>query len=150
VTAVTAREFDQSIGSMANLLSGIIVGVGLISLVVGGLSVVNTMAMSVNERTREIGIKRAIGGRRRRIIGELVAEAGLIGFLGGLLGLALGAIAVALGNGAGEASGTVLFSLTATTAVSAVIFATALGMVAGIVPATHAARLDPVLALRHE
>ena len=135
---------------MANLLSGIIVGVGLISLVVGGLSVVNTMAMSVNERTREIGIKRAIGGRRRRIIGELVAEAGLIGFLGGLLGLALGAIAVALGNGAGEASGTVLFSLTATTAVSAVIFATALGMVAGIVPATHAARLDPVLALRHE
>jgi putative ABC transport system permease protein len=150
VTAVTAREFDQSIGSMANLLSGIIVGVGLISLVVGGLSVVNTMAMSVNERTREIGIKRAIGGRRRRIIGELVAEAGLIGFLGGLLGLGLGAIAVALGNGAGEASGTVLFSLTATTAVSAVIFATALGMVAGIVPATHAARLDPVLALRHE
>jgi len=150
VTAVTAREFDQTIGSMANLLSGIIVGVGLISLVVGGLSVVNTMAMSVNERTREIGIKRAIGGRRRRIIAELVNEAGLIGFLGGLLGLALGTVAVALGNQAGEASGTVLFSLTVSTALSALVFATALGMVAGIVPATHAARLDPVQALRHE
>jgi len=150
VTAVTAKEFDQTIGSMANLLSGIIVGVGLISLVVGGLSVVNTMAMSVNERTREIGIKRAIGGRRRRIIFELVSEAGLIGLIGGLLGLVLGAIVVSLGNQAGEDSGTVLFNLTATTAVSAVIFATALGMVAGIVPATHAARLDPVQALRHE
>src|SRR6478672_9723981 len=150
VTAVTAKEFDETIGSMANLLSGIIVGVGLISLVVGGLSVVNTMAMSVNERTREIGVKRAIGGRRRRIIAELVAEAGLIGFLGGLLGLGLGAAAVLVGNQAGEASGTVLFSLTATTAVAALIFATVLGMVAGIVPATHAARLDPVQALRHE
>src|SRR5437016_5541378 len=55
------------------------------SLIVGGLSVVNTMAMSVNERTREIGIKRAIGGSRRRIIAELVGEALLIGFLGGLV-----------------------------------------------------------------
>ena len=52
VTTVTASEFDESVGSMANLLGGIIVGVGLISLIVGGLSVVNTMAMSVNERTR--------------------------------------------------------------------------------------------------
>ena len=83
VTTLTASEFDETIGSTANLLSGIIVGVGFISLIVGGLSVVNTMAMSVNERTREIGIKRAIGGTRRRIIVELVTEAGLIGFIGG-------------------------------------------------------------------
>ena len=55
------------------------------SLIVGGLSVVNTMAMSVNERTREIGIKRTIGGSLRRIIAELVGEALLIGFLGGLV-----------------------------------------------------------------
>ena len=99
---MTASEFDESVGSIANLLSGIIVGVGLISLIVGGLSVVNTMAMSVNERTREIGIKRAIGGSRRRIVGELVAEAGLIGFIGGVIGLGLGALAVFLGNQAGQ------------------------------------------------
>ena len=108
------------------------------------------MAMSVNERTREIGIKRAIGGTRRRIILELVAEAGLIGFIGGAIGLALGALVVYLGNEAGRESGTVLFSLTAATALSSLVFATVLGMVAGIVPANHAARLDPVQALRHE
>jgi putative ABC transport system permease protein len=150
VTTLTASEFDETIGSTANLLSGIIVGVGLISLIVGGLSVVNTMAMSVNERTREIGIKRAIGGTRRRIILELVGEAGLIGFVGGAVGLALGALVVYLGNQAGRDSGTVLFSLTAATAASSVIFATALGMAAGVIPAAHAARLDPVQALRYE
>ena len=108
------------------------------------------MAMSVAERTREIGIKRAIGGTRRRIIQELVLEAGLIGFIGGMIGLGLGAIVVALANDAGRASGTVLFDLTTGTAVTAVLFSTILGMIAGIIPATHAARLDPVQALRYE
>src|SRR6478736_2842193 len=150
VATVTASEFDESVGSMANLLGGIIVGVGLISLIVGGLSVVNTMAMSVNERTREIGIKRAIGGSRRRIVAELVAEAGLIGFIGGLIGIGLGAVAVFLGNLAGEGSGTVLFTLTAGTVLASIVFATGLGMAAGTIPAVHAARLDPVHALRYE
>ena len=150
VTALTASDFDQTIGSMANLLGGIIVGVGFISLVVGGLSVINTMAMSVNERTREIGIRRAIGGSRRRIVVEFVSEAGLIGFIGGVFGLALGAVVVYVGNEAGRPSGTILFSLTAATAAGSLVFATLLGMAAGIFPATHAARLDPVQALHYE
>ena len=135
---------------MANLLGGIIVGVGLISLIVGGLSVVNTMAMSVNERTREIGIKRAIGGSRRRIVGELVAEAGLIGFIGGLIGVGLGALAVYLGNLAGEDSGTVLFTLTAGTVLASIVFATVLGMAAGIDPrrSRGAARSRPRPSIR--
>ena len=149
-STLTGEEFDQQVGSATAIFNAIIIGVGLISLVVGGLSVINTMAMSVAERTREIGIKRAIGGTRRRIIRELVLEAGLIGFLGGIIGLALGAIVVALANDAGRASGTVLFDLTAGTAITAVVFSTILGMIAGIIPATHAARLDPVQALRYE
>lgn len=147
---LTGAEFDNQIGSATAIFNAIIIGVGLISLVVGGLSVINTMAMSVAERTREIGIKRAIGGTRRRIIQELVLEAGLIGFIGGLIGLGLGAIVVALANDAGRESGTVLFDLTTGTAVTAVLFSTILGMIAGIIPATHAARLDPVQALRYE
>jgi len=115
-----------------------------------GLSVINTMAMSVAERTREIGIKRAIGGSRGRIIRELVTEAGMIGLLGGLIGLALGAVVVVIANEAGRDSGTILFDLTWGTAAFAVAFSTVLGIVAGLVPAWSAARLDPVDALRYE
>ena len=150
VSTMTSADFDQQVGSTTLVFNAIIIGVAVISLVVGGLSVINTMAMSVTERTREIGIKRAIGGSRRRIVRELVAEAGLIGIIGGVLGLVLGAIVVFLANEAGRASGTVLFDLTIGTAVFAVAFSTILGMVAGIVPAWSAARLDPVQALRYE
>jgi putative ABC transport system permease protein len=150
VATMTSTDFDQQIGTTTLIFNSIIVGVALISLVVGGLSVINTMAMSVTERTREIGIKRAIGGSRRRIIRELVAEAAVIGLIGGLIGLALGAAVVAAANEAGRGSGMVLFDLTLGTALFAVTFSTILGMVAGVVPAWNAARLDPVAALRYE
>ena len=78
------------------MLNSILVGIALISLVVGGLSVINTMAMSIAERTREIGIKRAIGASRIGIVREFVTESALIGFIGGALGLALGAAVVVL------------------------------------------------------
>jgi putative ABC transport system permease protein len=147
---ITRAEWDESVGATTTIFNAIIIGVAAISLIVGGLSVINTMAMSVAERTREIGIKRAIGGSRGRIIRELVAEAGVIGLIGGLLGLALGAVVVVLANEAGRSGGTVLFDLTPGTAAFAVGFSTVLGMIAGIVPAWSAARLDPVSALRYE
>ena len=147
---LTGAEFDEQVGSATAIFNAIIIGVAVISLVVGGLSVINTMAMSVAERTREIGIKRAIGGSRRRIIRELVTEAALIGFIGGVIGLVLGAIVVVFANEAGRSSGTILFDLTPGTAIFAVAFSTILGMVAGVIPAWSAARLDPVEALRYE
>jgi putative ABC transport system permease protein len=147
---MTGAEFQETVGATTLIFNAIIIGVAAISLIVGGLSVINTMAMSVAERTREIGIKRAIGGSRGRIIRELVAEAGVIGLIGGLLGLGLGAIVVVLANELGRSGGTVLFDLTPATAAFAVGFSTILGMLAGIVPAWSAARLDPVSALRYE
>jgi putative ABC transport system permease protein len=150
VRTLTGAEFDEQVGSATAIFNAIIIGVAVISLVVGGLSVINTMAMSVAERTREIGIKRAIGGSRRRIIRELVTEAAFIGFIGGVIGLLLGAIVVILANEAGRSSGTILFDLTPGTAIFAVAFSTILGMVAGVIPAWSAARLDPVTALRYE
>jgi putative ABC transport system permease protein len=147
---MTGAEFSETVGATTVIFNAIIIGVAAISLIVGGLSVINTMAMSAAERTREIGIRRAIGGSRRRIVRELVAEAGVIGLLGGLIGLGLGAAVVVLVNEAGRSSGTVLFDLTAQTAAFAVGFSTILGMVAGIIPAWTAARLDPVSALRYE
>jgi putative ABC transport system permease protein len=150
LSTMTSADFDQQVGSTTMLFNAVIIAVAVISLAVGGLSVINTMAMSVTERTREIGIKRAIGGSRWRIVRELVAEAGVIGVIGGVLGLLLGAIVVFLANELGRASGTLLFDLTPGTALFAVAFSTILGMVAGVVPAWSAARLDPVAALRYE
>ncbi len=150
VQTLTGAEFDEQVGSFTGVFNAIIIGVAVISLVVGGLSVINTMAMSVAERTREIGIKRAIGGTRRRIIRELVTEAAVIGFIGGVIGLALGAVVVVLANEAGRDSGTILFELTVGTALFAVGFSTVLGMIAGVIPAWNAARMDPVEALRYE
>ena len=85
------------------------------------------MAMSIAERTREIGIKRAIGGSRSRIVREFVTEASLIGFLGGVIGLTLGAAVVLIVNEASRSSGTILFELTFGTAASAVVFSTSSG-----------------------
>lgn len=150
VHAMTVDRFRNEIEASVSMFNAIIVGVALISLVVGGLSVINTMAMSVQERTREIGIKRAIGGSRGRVVRELVSEAAVIGFIGGLIGLGLGAGVVALANEAGRESATILFELTVGTGLFAIGFSTVLGMAAGLIPAWNAARLDPVQALRHE
>jgi putative ABC transport system permease protein len=150
VTTMTGKEFDNQIGSATAILNSILVGIALISLIVGGLSVINTMAMSVAERTREIGIKRAIGGSRLRIVREFVTESALMGFVGGAIGLALGALVVIGVNEAGRSSGTILFDLTTGTAFTALAFSTILGALAGLIPAVNAARLDPVAALRYE
>jgi putative ABC transport system permease protein len=150
VATMTGADFDRQIGSATSILNSILIGVALISLIVGGLSVINTMAMSIAERTREIGVKRAIGGGRARIVRELVFESALIGFIGGVVGLVLGAVVVTVANEVGRSSGTVLFELTTGTALTAIAFGTILGALAGFVPALHAARLDPVTALRYE
>jgi putative ABC transport system permease protein len=150
VQTITGDDFDEQIGSATAIFNAIILGVALISLAVGGLSVINTMAMSVAERTREIGIKRSIGASRGRIVRELVVESSLIGLTGGVIGLVLGAIVVLVANEMGRSSGTILFQLTFGTAAFAIVFSTVLGALAGLVPAWTAARLDPVEALRYE
>jgi putative ABC transport system permease protein len=149
-TIMTGKDFDALLGSFSAIFTLVLTGVALLSLLVGGLSTINTMAMAVAERTREIGIKRAIGASRWRIRREIVFEASAIGLISGLIGLGIGAAMTMLFNDLGRASGNVLFDLTFGTAATALIFATVLGGIAGFVPAWHASRLDPVTALRYE
>ena len=150
VQAISGAEFDEQFGSTVAIFNAVILSVALISLVVGGLSVINTMTMSVAERTREIGIKRAIGASQGRIMRELLLEAALMGLIGGALGLALGVVFVHFGNRIGQPSGIILFLLTPQTALFAVTFSTVIGAIAGAAPAWKAARLDPIEALRYE
>jgi putative ABC transport system permease protein len=149
-TVMDGKDFDAKLGSISTIFSLVLTGVAMLSLLVGGLSTVNTMAMAVAERTREIGIKRAIGASRWRIRREIVFEASAIGLISGLIGLAIGAATTMLFNDLGRESGNVLFDLTLGTAATALVFATVLGGIAGFVPAWHASRLDPVTALRYE
>jgi putative ABC transport system permease protein len=149
-TVMDGKDFDEMLGSISVIFSLVLTGVAGLSLLVGGLSTINTMAMAVAERTREIGIKRAIGASRWRIRREVVIESAAIGLIAGLIGLAIGAVMTTMFNDLGRASGNVLFDLTLGTAITALAFATGLGAIAGFVPAWHASRLDPVSALRYE
>jgi putative ABC transport system permease protein len=118
----------------------------LLALIIGGLSVVNTMLMSVSERVREIGLKKAVGARTRHILTEFLAEAALIGLIGGVTGYLLGLVLTTLLNGSDPSGG--LFLVTPGLTALAIGFAVALGAVAGLLPAIRAARMDPVRALR--
>jgi putative ABC transport system permease protein len=153
VTGIRAdgpEAFKSSVGASMKVFNGIIFSVALISLLVGGMSVINTMTMAVAERTREIGIRKAIGASSTAIVRQFIAESGVIGLTGGLSGLALGALAVLALNAGGGASGTELFLITSRLAAGALAFAVLLGVAAGLYPATHAAGLNPVRALRFE
>jgi len=108
------------------------------------------MFMAVAERVREIGLKKAVGATTFDIMGEFLAEATLIGVLGGVIGYGLGALITIIANATTPPGQSTLFLITPSLTILAIGFAAALGAVAGVLPAWRAARLDPVIALRNE
>jgi putative ABC transport system permease protein len=132
------------------IFTGITTAAALLALVIGGLSVVNTMFMAVAERIREIGLKKAVGATTRHIMGEFLLEATFIGALGGLIGYGLGLAITLIANATTPPGQSTLFLVTVRLTLFALGFAIALGAVAGLLPAWRAARLDPVTALRNQ
>jgi putative ABC transport system permease protein len=131
----TKRTFNIVLGSIAG-----------ISLVVGGIGIMNIMLASVTERTREIGIRRAIGAKRKQIIGQFLIETVVLSMLGGLVGIALGLLIPWLVTHFAQMP-TVI---TAYSLVLSVGISMTVGIVFGLYPAVRAANLDPIVALRHE
>jgi putative ABC transport system permease protein len=145
-SVVTQDQLLQVASTVSNTLTLLLVGIGSISLVVGGIGIMNIMLVSVRERTREIGIRKAIGAKRRDILAQFLVEAVVLSVLGGVLGLAIGALAsLVIGQVAGWGF---VFSLP--TIVIALLFSAAVGIVFGVWPARQAAVLDPIVALRYE
>ncbi len=125
-------------------------GTSAIALFIGALGIANTMAMSVFERTREIGVLRALGWRRRRIMRLVLLEAALLGFAGGLLGVLGGWLALASLASVRATANIAQSSIPAWQVLQAIALAVGIGLAAGFLPAYRGARLSPVEALRHE
>jgi putative ABC transport system permease protein len=133
----------SSISATLTLLLG---GIASISLIVGGIGIMNIMLVSVRERTREIGIRKAVGARGRDILAQFLIEALTLSLLGGLIGIAVGlAVSALIGQLAGWG-----FQFNPLTVAAAVVFSLIVGIVFGVWPARMAARLDPINALRYE
>jgi hypothetical protein len=140
-----------------NILGLILGGIGGIALVVAAVGVVNTMIMSILERTREIGVMRAVGARRSTVSRLFTLEAALLGFFGGIVGLLVGygliLIANPLVNSQLKSNGITssnIITMPLWLIVGVIILTTVIGMLAGVYPARRAARLDPVEALHYE
>ena len=150
VKAQGPQAFQDQVGSATGILNSILFGIAAISLLVGGLSIINTMTMSISERTKEIGIKKAVGAKTKNIMAEYLAEAGFIGLFGGITGWLLGALTVSLVNQAMADSGNTIFLLSLRISLFAIGFSVGLGIIAGIYPAYHAVKINIVKALREE
>src|ERR1700719_2907960 len=148
VKATKPSTIVNSFKSGGALFTAITTGAALLALIVGGLSVINTMLMAVTERVREIGLKKAVGAHTRHIIREYVLEATVIGAIGGTIGLLLGWGITTLVNAATAASNLSLFLVSWRLVIIAIVFSVGLGAIAGIIPALRASRMDPVRALR--
>ena len=153
--ATTASDdfsiFDQAqLLSTATSISGTLTlllgGIASISLLVGGIGIMNIMLVSVRERTREIGIRKALGAKARDILSQFLIEALTLSLIGGLIGIAVGlAVSALIGRIAGWG-----FSIDPGTMAIATLFSLVVGVVFGVWPARQAARLDPIAALRYE
>ncbi len=143
----TQDQFKQQLGQVAMIFAVVLYSIAGISLVVGAIGIMNIMLVSVTERTREIGVRIAVGARRFDILKQFLIEASIISLLGGALGVVCG---WAIANFLGEFTQVLETYTPPLTIMIALIMAVVVGVISGIYPAVRAARLDPVLALRYE
>jgi ABC-type antimicrobial peptide transport system permease subunit len=154
----TLQVFLDQVNRIFAILQTMLSSVGLLALLVASIGITNTMIMAIYERTREIGVLKALGASNGDVLRMFMVEAGMIGLLGGitgvlggwLLGVAANAYILDLLRSEQIPITDPFFLLTPELVLGALIFATIIGILAGLYPAFRAARLDPLAALRHE
>lgn len=150
-TVLTQQDFLATAQTITNVLTIFLGGIAAISLLVGGIGIMNIMLVSVTERTREIGLRKALGARKVDILVQFLTESSLLSMFGGLIGIGLGAAISYVVGRIAEAQNTPIDpSIGMDTVLLATLFSTAVGLFFGLYPANRAANLEPVEALRYE
>lgn len=151
-TVSTPADIIGSFRDILSIVQAIVVGIASISLLVGGVGIMNTMYTAVNDRTREIGVMKAIGAQNKHILAIFLFESGIIGLVGGGLGVLVGAgISILASSAAAQYSSIpIQASLSPTLVGGALLFSFVVGTISGSLPARNAAKLNPVDALQYE
>ncbi len=150
-TVFSQQDFLSTAASITGVLTIFLGGIAAISLLVGGIGIMNIMLVSVTERTREIGLRKALGARKRDILIQFLTESSLLSLIGGLIGIGLGWLIAFIVGKVAAATGTVFNPRVGLDSVLlATLFSAAVGLFFGIYPANRAAGLEPVEALRYE
>ncbi len=139
-------QIVSTLSSTTTLMTGLLSAVAAVSLLVGGIGIMNIMLVSVTERTREIGIRLAVGALEIQVLTQFLVEAIVLAVFGGIIGIILG---LGLAGWAAYAMG-IPFTTNPSIIALAFVFSGLIGVVFGYFPARRAARLDPIEALRHE
>ncbi len=148
VSVMSPQKMGEMIDKASATMNAVILGSAMLALIVGLFSIVNTMVMSISERTKEIGIKKAIGASPRSIALEYTLEAGVIGLLGGTIGLGLGTLTTYLINQKMASKGAEIFLIDPNFMIWVVVFSFVIGVIAGFIPAIRASKLKVVDAIR--
>jgi putative ABC transport system permease protein len=150
-TIFSQEDFVATAQTITGVLTIFLGGIAAISLLVGGIGIMNIMLVSVTERTREIGLRKALGARKKDILIQFLTESSLLSLFGGILGIGLGWLIGFIVGKVAAASGTPFTPTVGLNAILlATLFSTAVGLFFGIYPANRASNLEPVEALRHE
>jgi putative ABC transport system permease protein len=150
-TVFTQESILSTIQSVTGVLTIFLGGIAAISLLVGGIGIMNIMLVSVTERTREIGLRKALGARRRDILIQFLAESSMLSLIGGFVGIAFGWLIAFIVGRVAQATGNNFTPIVGVDAIlMATLFSAAVGLFFGIYPANRAAGLEPVEALRYE